>query len=85
MESLPIIAGLMTAVSALMLALSLIAYRRTGMRRVLSISAISCIMMLKGIFLFMDMIDMISFTYEIWAGMDLIMAVFLALMLFGKE
>ncbi len=85
MESLPIIAGLMTAVSALMLALSLIAYRRTGMKRVLSISAISCIMMLKGIFLFMDMIDMISFTYEIWAGMDLIMAVFLALMLFGKE
>ena len=85
MDTLPIIAGIITAVSALLLIFSLISYRRTGIKRMLSISAISALLMLKGILLFLDMAGIQKLTYQIWAGIDLIMVVFLLIMLFGKE
>ncbi len=85
MDTLPIIAGLITAVSALLITFSLIAYRRTGLRRMLSITGISSLFLIKGILMFLDIADVMRFTYEMWAGLDLIMVVFLAMMLFGKE
>ena len=85
MDTLPIIAGLITVVSALILLFSIIAYRRTGLRRMLSITGLALILMIKGIMLFLDIAGMQRFTYELWAGLDLLMVVFLALMLFGKE
>ena len=85
MDTLPIIAGIITAVSALLLIFSLISYRRTGIKRMLSISAISALLLLKGMVLFLDIAGIQRLTYQIWAGIDLIMVVFLLIMLFGKE
>jgi len=84
-DTLPIIAGIITAVSALLLIFSLISYRRTGIKRMLSISAISALLLLKGMVLFLDIAGIQRLTYQIWAGIDLIMVVFLLIMLFGKE
>ncbi len=85
MDTLPVIAGIITAVSALLLLLSLIAYSRTGLRRMLSISAVSALLLLKGILLFLDIAGIQKLTYQIWAGIDLIIVVVLLIMLFGKE
>ena len=85
MDTLPIIAGIITAVSTLLLIFSLISYRRTGIKRMLSISAISALLLLKGMVLFLDIAGIQRLTYQIWAGIDLIMVVFLLIMLFGKE
>ncbi len=85
MDTLPVIAGIMTAASALLLVFSLVTYRRTAIRRILSISLISGVLMVKGILIFADMAGIQRFTYELWAGLDLMMVVFLLVMLFGKE
>ncbi len=84
MDTLPVIAGIMTAASALLLVFSFIAYRRTGMKRILLVSLISGTLLVKGLLLFADMADVQKFTYEVWAGLDLITVMFLLLMLFGK-
>lgn len=85
MDTLSIIAGIITTVSALLLILSLIAYRRTGLKRTLFISAVSFLLLLKGIMLFLDITGIWKLTYQMWAGIDLIIAVVLLIMLFGKE
>jgi hypothetical protein len=84
-DTLPIIAGLITVVSALLMVFSFIAYRRTGLKRMLSIAGIASLFLIKGILIFLDIADIQKLTYDMWAGIDLIILVFLALVLFGKE
>jgi hypothetical protein len=84
-DTLPIIAGLITAVSALLIVFSFVAYRRTGLKRMLSIAGIASLFLIKGILIFLDIADIQKLTYDMWAGIDLIIVVFLALVLFGKE
>ncbi len=85
METLPIIAGLISAGSALLIFLSLLAYRRTGMVRMLSVAGIGSMLLIKGMLIFMNITGFFRVGYEISASLDLIIVVFLAIMLFGKE
>ena len=85
MDALPVMAGLITAAGLVMLVLSLIAYRRTGMGRLLSISGISAILVIKGILMLASVWKITDANCEMMAGLDLLMVFVLAAALFGKE
>lgn len=84
METLPIIAGLVTGISALILMLSLIVFHRTRIKRMLSITAIGLVMLIKGILLFLKSSQTLSVDYEMFAFLDVVVVIIL-LMMFGKE
>ncbi len=85
MDALPVMAGLITAIALFVMGVSLIAYRRTGMNRLLAITGISAILLLKGVLIFLDIWGTMDVSPEIMAGMDLLMAFALVGALLGKE
>ncbi len=85
MDALPVIAGLVSALGLLMMLISLIAYRRTGMNRILAMAGISAILMLKGILMLLGVWNVVELSYEMMAAVDLLMAFVLAGAIFGKE
>ncbi|GEM_PF-3120667 len=85
MDALPVMAGLITAAGLILLVFSMIAYRRTGMNRMLVIGGIPGVLFIKGILLLLGIWNIVDTSYETMAGFDLLMAFVLLGALFGKE
>ena len=84
MNALPIIAGMITAGAAFILVLSLLVYARTGLKRMLGVSLISALLLIKGIMLFLYVWGM-ALGMESQGLIDLLIVISLGSALLGKE